>query len=316
MAPKPPEVIGRATAPAGARKPFTTARLKRQVLRARLALRKPTDHLRMLPDFLIIGTQRGGTSSLFKYLGRHPCVAPSLRKEVEYFSSGFAYGEQWYRSHFPFRLRGEYARRVRGRDLLAFEASPYYLFHPHAAARTAKLLPEAKIIVLLREPVSRAVSHYHHNVRLGLEPLPFEEAIWLEPVRLAGEEERMLEDPLYDSRPHRRFSYAARGRYADQLATWMAHFPRDQILMIQSEDFFSRPAQVYAEVLGLLGLPAWEPPEFRNYSYRKGRKTATPAIRESGRARLAEQFAPYNARLYALLGRDLGWEAGKAGGVE
>ena len=94
---------------------------------------------------------------------------------------------------------------------LTGEATPYYLFHPHAAGRLAELIPHAKLIVLLRDPVTRALSHYQHNLAMRCESLSFEEAIQAEPERLAGELEKMMNDPAYYSYNHQQYSYLARG---------------------------------------------------------------------------------------------------------
>src|SRR5919201_6138602 len=153
-----------------------------------------TSPLRRLPGFLILGTRRGGTTSLFNYLLEHPSVAPLFPsaqniKGVHYFDKQHAKGRAWYRSHFPTVIFSAFWR-VRGYRMIAGEASPYYLFHPWAPQRAHELVPHAKLIVLLRNPVDRAYSHYRERVRNGVEDLTFEEAIEREPARLAGELDR------------------------------------------------------------------------------------------------------------------------------
>ena len=288
-------------------RPFLPARLAWHVVYTRLALRQRTGRLRMLPDFLIIGAQRCGTSSLYKYLGWHPSIAPSLRKETDYFSVRFGEGLGWYRAHFPVRLQGRWGRMFRRRRVLAFEATPDYLLHPHSAARVADLLPNAKIIAMLRNPVDRAFSNYEHMVRLGFETLSFEQALDKEEDRLAGEFQLLDQDPSYSALDLRRFSYVKRGKYAEQLGTWMRHFPQEQMLVLQSEDFFADTASVYREISGFLGVRSWQPRKFPNYSYRRGRESPKGEMSAEMRRRLEETFAPHNQRLYELLGRDLGW---------
>lgn len=137
-----------------------------------------------LPDFLIIGAQRCGTISFYRLLCQHPLVEGAARKEVHYFDLHFQKGEEWYRSFFP---EAEREDRVTG------ESSPYYIFHPLSAERAARLVPGARLIVLLRNPVDRAYSHYQHGLRRGYETLPtFEQALEAEPGRLAGEREKIL----------------------------------------------------------------------------------------------------------------------------
>src|SRR5437764_5111475 len=128
-----------------------------------------TSSLRLLPDFLIIGTQRGGTTSLYHYLKTHPCVQLANTKDTHFFDKKFNKGLSWYRGHFPTRLGKYYTQRVRQQPFVTGEASPSYLFHPHAPGRVAQLLPSARLIVLLRNPVDRAYSQYFHAVKLGHE---------------------------------------------------------------------------------------------------------------------------------------------------
>src|SRR5207248_7427804 len=145
--------------------------------------RAATVPIRLLPDFLIIGTQRGGTTSLYRYLKAHPCIGATSNKDLHFFDRRFHKGLSWYRSHFPTKLEKAYAEQLRRLTLVTGEASPSYLFHPHAPKRVAQVLPHVKLIVLLRNPVSRAYSQYHHAVELGFETLSFAEAIEAEEER-------------------------------------------------------------------------------------------------------------------------------------
>jgi hypothetical protein len=269
------------------------------------AYARPTAGLRLLPGYLIIGAQRAGTTSLHRYLVQHPAVRTMLRtKGVHYFDTNFGQGLAWYASRFPTRLYGWYVRRRRGTRLLTGEASPYYLFHPHVPHRVAEQLPGVKLIVLLRDPVQRAYSHYQHELARGFETLSFEEAIRAEPARLAGETERLLAEPLYNSFAHQHHSYLARGRYAEQLARWRSRFPDEQLLLLSSERFFREPDRAFRRVLEFLELPAFTPAAYQRhnaYDYRQ--------MGESVRARLVEHFREPNRRLYELLGDDLGWSA-------
>lgn len=260
-------------------------------------MRRSTCRLRPLPDFLIIGGQRCGTTSLYYYLRAHPQVLAALVKEVHFLSLHWTRGEGWYRAQFPLRA-GKTGRRPAAP--LTFEATPYYLAHPLAPSRAAALLPEVKLLVLLRDPVSRAWSHYRHMVRLGLEPLSFEEAIAQEPARLAGEVERIRSDPHYDAVRYRRYSYLARGAYAEQLQQWLGHFPPDRFLVLRSEALFEDPATCYRRVLEFLGLPPWAPSSFPIHT----RQSPVPSTMPTEiRRRLEEHFAPATQQLQELLRR-------------
>jgi hypothetical protein len=258
---------------------------------------------RPLPDFLIIGAQRCGTTSLYRYLEKHPQVigaAPS--KGVHYFDVHHERSLRWYRAHFPTRRRRE---RV-GRGAVTGEASPYYVFHPHGPDRVRAAVPNVRLILMLRDPVVRAFSQYQQEYARGFEDAgTFEEALELEHGRLAGERERMLADPGYDSRAMQHYAYVARGEYAPQLEAWRARFETDQLHVILAEEFFAEPAAVYGRVLEFLGLdmPA-RPPQFKAHNARPAGGMAPET-----RARLAERFAEPNRRLEELLGRRLGWIA-------
>ena len=250
-----------------------------------------TADLRPLPDFLILGAQKAGTTALYAYLRWHPHVTGPSFKEVSFFDRHYARGERWYRAHLPVRRRA-----------LVGEASPSYLFHPLAPERVARMLPEARLIALLRNPVDRAFSHYQHEVALGREQLSFEDALAREDERMQGELERMLRDPAYFSHAWWNFTYASRGRYADQLERWFDAFPREQLLVLLSDDLAADTAGTYAGVLEFLGVDA------RSLgSYPRIFEREYEGMSPDTRARLVEEFAEPNRRLARLLGRDLPW---------
>ncbi len=272
------------------------------------AYRASTNWMRLMPDFMIIGTQKGGTTSLYKYLIEHPSIAPIYIKEPHFFDIYFHKGPVWYRSHFPTSIKKYYTEHVQKLDFITGEASPYYMFHPLAAERVAKTLPHVKLILVLRNPVDRAYSQYQHQRRQpGVEPLSFDEAVDREEERLAGEEKKLIENPKYSSFNHRHYSYLARGRYIEQIPAWLKHFPREQFLFLKSEELFSAPADILRQTHEFLGVPSLKLKEQKD-EYRQFNKASYSNMLPETRARLLEYFKPYNARLYELLGRDFGWE--------
>jgi Sulfotransferase domain len=253
-----------------------------------------TSPFRPLPNFLVLGAQKAGTTALYEYLRRHPQVTGPSWKEVSFFDRHWARGESWYRGNFP--------NRARTRGKLVGEASPSYVFHRLAPQRVQELVPDARLIVIVRNPVDRALSQYNHEVALGREPLRFEEALDAEEERLRGEEERMAADPRYFSREWWSHTYKARGRYAEQLERWLAVFPREQLLVLPSDDLGSDPARAHAQVLEFLGAT----PQ-RLDSYPRVYERDYEPMRSATRERLVAEFEEPNRRLYELLGRDLGW---------
>jgi len=268
----------------------------REFLRSLYLLpRLPAGHmgLGVLPSFIVVGAQKSGTTSLFRYLARDPGVKPPRLKEVHFFDLHWQKGLPWYRAHFPFSFPG--------RRLITGEASPYYLFHPRVPERMARVLPGVKIIVLLRNPVDRALSHYHWEVAYGNESRSFREAIRREEEVMSVETERLEGDGAYRSFVHQHTSYLSRGRYAEQLSRWLTRFPREQILVLKAEEFFLQTGEVMARVRSFLHLA--ESPNQEFPIHRKGRYEEDADV---PRTELTEYFRPLNRDLADLLGMDFG----------
>ena len=203
-----------------------------------------------LPDFLGLGVQKGGTTTLQRLLELHPGAFLPAAKELHYFSLHFAAGEAWYYGQFA----------AAGLGQRCGEITPYYLFHPQAPMRVRALLPGARLIVLLRDPVERTLSQYFHSRRLGLEPLPLEDALAAEAERLQGAPEQ-LQAADGRHRSHQEHSYLSRSRYQEQLLRWQALFPAEQLLVLRSEDLFEQPQTVWDRVLRFLELDPVSLPE-------------------------------------------------------
>ncbi|GAA0814643.1 sulfotransferase domain-containing protein [Spirilliplanes yamanashiensis] len=280
--------------------------VRARVQRALVRYGERTSAARPLPDFLIIGTKRGGTTSLWNYLLEHPLV-PRLfpawnTKSAHYFEENFTRGEAWYRSHFPTERRRAALQRRHGGPVRAGEAAPLYMFHPLAAQRVAALMPDVRLIVLLRDPVERAYSHWKERRTEGREPLDFAAALAAEPERTAGERERLIADPGYVSEPYDWWTYRARGRYLEHLTPWLDRFDAGQLLVLASETLYREPAATYAEVLRFLDLPPHAPAAFEVHNGRRS-SAMDPAIR----AELSAYFAPHNAALQDRLGMTFDW---------
>ncbi len=243
-----------------------------------------------MPDLVIIGAQRAGTTSLHAWLCSQPKVAPFQVDEVHYFDGRYERGPRWYRSQFPMRIRFH----------CQVEASPYMILHPLAAERAVRDLPAgSRFVVLLRDPVERALSHYWRNRAVGREHEPFAVALEKEDERLRGSVDALRRGE--QSPAHRWFSYRTRGLYADQLERWFAVAGRDRVMVVESERIFRDP-KVSADVLEWCGLPpSTVPYPSFNAIPREAAETVDAA------AELRAWFEPQNEALFKLLGRRL-WQ--------
>jgi hypothetical protein len=258
---------------------------------------------RQLPSFILVGAQRAGTTSLFRALMSHPMVhAANYHKGVNYFDVNYGRDFSWYRGHFPTSTLLRKRTRGSAGEPITFEASGYYMFHPWAAVRIARHLPDVRIVAMLRDPVERAYSAWKHELARGYETETFECALELEDERLAGQEERMLADPDYQSFSHRHHAYVRRGQYAEQLHRLHRNFAPDRVHVIESELFFTRPETTYGGLLDFLGLPSVLPERFDRWN---GRPSSP--MEDSTRVRLREHFSTHDEALAALLGRDPAW---------
>ena len=262
--------------------------------------RMATASRRALPDFVILGAQRSGTTSLFDHLTHHPDVLAPHRKEIHFYDLHYRRGLGWYRANFP-------AKRAIGHGRVTGEATPNYLVHPDVPGRLAEVTPEAKLIAMLRHPVERAHSAWRLRTMEGRETTTFEQAV-----------EKEQADPIpagfgdyHDDRQGvgdaLRFLYLAKSRYAEQIERWLTHFPLDRFLFIRSEDLFSDPGPVLDEVWRFIGVRPWDGASFPAINQ------ATPAdIDPELRARLEAYFAPYNRDLERLIGRPFNWDDQRA----
>jgi Sulfotransferase domain len=236
-----------------------------------------------LPDFVIIGAPKCGTTFLYNLLTKHPHVQSAAFKEVHYFDSLFEKGIEWYRGCFlPPRWKD-------GRMTIIGEATPGYLVHPHAAERMADVIPEARLIAMLRNPVDRTYSDYQFfEVRHGQEKGTFEETI-----------------AAYLDRPHG-YNPLHKSIYVDHLLRWSSYFSDEQMLVLKSEDVFECPQEMLKRVLDFLDLPVWTPTD-SDLQDRRNKGSYEQPMNPITRRQLEEYFKPHNQRLYEHLGEDFGW---------
>ncbi len=252
-------------------------------------LRQSHPHLRIAPrggkriakpHFMILGKRKCGTTSLYSYLTQHPCVAPALKKELRFFDAHFDRGLHWYLAQFP-----PIGNRP---ELITGEASVEYIDSAPVAERIQRDFPHTRFIILLRDPVERAISHFLMNVRLGLETGEMEKTL------LAGVY------PGFDSaQPN---IYVDVSIYVKMLKVWMAAFPREQFLILRSEQLFASPGQVTLQAFEFLGHAPFDRINFRVEN--KGRPAA---VDSALRLALRDYFRPHNKELEDFLGMRFGW---------
>ncbi len=247
---------------------------------------------RKLPDYLIIGASRCGTTSLFEYLMKHPSVEYPTTKQVHYFDKHYHFGKNWYKIHFPLKWK----KGISG------DATPYYLNSPHAPKRVHDLIPSVKIIVMCRNPVDRAYSQYYLEFHGKNETLSFEDAIEKEDERVKDEYERMVTDPHFYSKKYHTFSYVDSGKYEKHLQKWLDYFPKSQFLFIQSEDFYKSPSTIFSQTLQFLNLPKYNLPEYKIFRAEKYSN-----MDHKLRTKLEDYFKPYNEKFYKLIGKNCNW---------
>jgi len=251
-----------------------------------------TGTFRINPDFIIIGVQKGGTTSLSNYLIQHPSIHPALHKEIHFFDRHFERGLNWYKANFPTQFQKYIFKNLQNKEFLTGEATPDYIFHEFVPNHIRKELPNVKLVVTLRNPVDRAYSHYNMRVSTGDEKLSFEQALTKENERIIkGGHDLVL------------FSYRKRGLYAEQLLNWMNYFPKEQFFIVEINELEKNPQVVYNEICNFLNIKKIKL-NFKKHHVGKYKEKMKSETRKS----LLEFFKPHNEKLYKLLGRNFMWE--------
>ena len=259
----------------------------------------------VLPDFLVIGAMKCGTTSLFHYLQQHPGISEPSIKEIHFLNNPkfYRFGESWYRSNFPTQQAMDELSSQLGYKAVTGEATPAMISNFYAI-NAHKHLPHARLVVVLRNPVDRAYSHYHHMRRnIFGDPLSFWDALQAEGKRTAADLKLNEEQPEKAGSMHKRYTYAKRGMYIEQIEYWLKFFPREQLKVFHFDDLVTRPGEVCNAVCDFLELPNYE------FDTREMRNTGhyTEPMEERCREYLTQQFRPYNRRLFEFLGEDWGW---------
>ncbi|MGB5898720.1 MAG: tetratricopeptide repeat protein [Geitlerinemataceae cyanobacterium] len=250
------------------------------------------------PDFAIIGSMKCGTTSLYEYIAKHPDFLPCINKEIHFFSTKFWLGVDWYLAQFPSLPQGE--------NFFTGEASTSYFDYPDVSKRINEFFPEMKIIILLRNPVHRAFSHYNHVKKQhpGKELRSFEEAIdeEINAIEKSNFYSSLKLEYLNKPYGYLEYGYVVRGLYLYFLKSWLSYFSREKIFIVKSEDFYQDPEKTTSEVLNFLGVSNLKLDRYIKYnagSYNT-KKASAPS-------QLTKFFEVHNKKLEKYLGIDLNW---------
>jgi len=259
-----------------------------------------TGPFRALPDFIIIGSMKSGTTSLYYNICEHPCVIPAAYDELGFFDRNYNLGINWYRSLFPTNLYKNYVKRHQG-IVLTGEDTPFYFWSSIAAERISKLLPNIKLLVIVRNPIDRAYSEYQDVVQANTNTLPFDELIKSEMEKLRSQEIKITNENYQMF--NEKHSYLLKGLYAKQLQIWAELFRLKQIFVISTEDLAKNPTQTMNQVFKFLNLPDYS---LKNLQKRKVKKYSNMTM--NIRKILIEYYKPFNEQLYKIIDKKFDWD--------
>lgn len=259
-----------------------------------------TSPFRVLPDFFVIGVVRSGTTSLYHYLGQHNQIVRASYDELGYFDDNFHLGENWYRSLFPTIFTKKKIETKYGK-FLTYDVTPFYIYNPLVIKRIHTLFPNAKIIANLRNPIDRAYSNYHIMLKNGSEDIPFEKVIELEIQEIEKkstffDDESFLVNDFYEI-------LLARGFYANQLEKWFHVFPKEQLLIISSEELSNETETTLDNIFKFLDVS-----EQKIHDLSRKNERIYPKMNSETRHKLADYYRPHNEKLFKLIGKRFDWD--------
>ena len=263
---------------------------------------KITGPLHVLPDFMVIGIGRGGTTSCFHYLSQHPSILESAYDEIGFFDENYHLGMNWYRSMFPTKFLKKKIAKKTGK-CLTYDVTPSYIWKPKVARRIKKLFPEIKLIAILRNPVDRAYSQYHLGITDGWQKFSFEEIIEddIKTFQKFKNINSITDDEHFIN--YIKNSHLGRGLYAHHLKIWFELFDRNQILILLSEELSTETNKAMNKIFQFLDLPKHEIPDTikRNTGNYSKMKSDT-------RKKLISFYSKHNQDLFKLLNRKFDWD--------
>ena len=268
--------------------------------------RKMTSRLRQLPDFIIIGAGRAGTTALYSYLIQHPLIAAALTDnnesvaDLHFFEYMISNNIQWYRSHFPILFSKSNKHK---NSFITGEYTSTYMYHPDVPKRIFNLLPKIKLIVILRNPIDKVYSTYQQQFRFGEYTTSFEDTINAELRRIdLNKDFPELNSNNYDFENFVAQNIIRHGVYADYLETWLKIFDRKQILILNSDDLKKSTRKTLHRVFNFLNVSNYDIKDTSQVNVGK-----YPPINKITRKKLIEFFKPHNQRLNKLLDTEFDW---------
>jgi hypothetical protein len=259
-----------------------------------------TGFIRVIPDFLVIGAKRCGTTSLYQHLPEHPCISKSPHDNMGFFNDNFHLGVNWYKSFFPTTFTRKKIKSKFG-DFLAFDVTTKYMEEESTANNVYQTKPNMKIIIILRNPVDRAYSQYHLSVRQTAERRSFEDVVEENMNRLNKESHEHYEiKPKFSAKED---NYLKKGLYALQLRYWLKIFPRENILIVSTEEFESNQQIIYNKIFEFLNIS-----KFEVKNTKKMQKGNYPPIKSETRNLLLDYFRPHNHELFELINMEFDWD--------
>jgi len=256
-----------------------------------------TAPFRVLPNFLVLGIHKSGTTTLFQNLQKHPNILGPENKEVHYFNTYYG-STLWYKAHFPTKKQVE-NMILRDGICRVGEATPDYLFHPMVPQRVKEILPNIKFLVVLRNPIDRAFSHYNKSLRRKKETLSFKEAVTMRKRELGKAEQLVRENDLQAGRYLEEYSYLEKGKYFEQLERWFKLFPKENFFIFQTSDFNN---YTWKKIYEFLDLPDYK------IEIEIKHKGCYEPIDDETRNWLREYYEPYNRKLENLLNMNFNWK--------
>ena len=271
-----------------------------------------------LPDFMIIGSPKCGTTSLYHYLIQHPNILPAFTKETHFFNGYYNKNKNWYKMFFPTTFTLKSKEKKNGRTLTG-EATPSYLFHPLIPKRVFNFTPKCKFIIIVRNPIDRAYSHYHNNLVTGVETESFEFATENEFERLkemdkeiSFEEENENNITFFEHlqklsnfkvQNFQLYSYLKQGIYVESIKRWMNIFPKERFLILETNELLNDSNKITNDVFKFLKLSPHNIPDISIKN-----KTTKDTMSIKTREKLREFFKPHNEELFELIGRKFDWD--------